>query len=208
MKKEVFKLIGGIVTILSLILACNPLMAQASSIEAPAAEIKDGGSVTVKVNGETEEFIKFTAPTAGKYTFESSSSAELDPELKVYTYDEEAGEYVHYTTESDISDGNYQFRYTYEAKKGETIYLGVSLYNKDTSGDVTVKCTGKYDISRLEYVIYNYRDSTFAPFTKDSFIKFKDSKVTYNVYYGEDYDSEVEGVPSDEGVYYIYIWYR
>ena len=81
-----------------------------------------------------EEWIKFTAPSTGSYTFYSLNTLDVKAEL----FDSEDIDDDNVIKQDDDSGENYNFSITHNINMGDTVYLKVSGYSRYAEGPISI----------------------------------------------------------------------
>ncbi|MCL2766951.1 MAG: InlB B-repeat-containing protein, partial [Peptococcaceae bacterium] len=111
-------------------------------------------TVTITAGGRRE--VRFTAPTAGTYSFESTNRGLLDP--KAFT---NATGSAYHDDNSGTDSRNYKFRQTLTAGQVFTYYSGVYSEVASVNGSYTVKVTAVLFDSVI--ITWNYNGVTGSP---------------------------------------------
>ena len=96
---------------------------------------------------------KFQAPSAGTYTFYTSSNDFLDTCGSLYSDINPSGDsrlLLAYNDDYDPAGDNFHFRITYELQTNETVYLQIRGYDEFASGDFTLYIDYEPTVIELE----------------------------------------------------------
>lgn len=172
MKKRVF----SVMLVIAMIMGSMPIMASAE--EYPVLTL--GESVAVELGAGESKWYQFTPETDGRYSFNSSDEAGVDPVATLY--DSSMTKIV----ENDDQEGA-NFQITSQLVAGETYYIEAYEFNKDNVGSYSLT------VSRALPT-----DVFFDEYSMESFVG--ESYTLKAHIYPEDADNTLTWKSSDESI--------